>query len=824
MNAAPAQPFGELLRELRVSAGLSQEDLAERSRLSVETISALERGTRQRPYRATVSLLVAGLELSDEKGAVLQRAAGRRAAVDAPSHNLPTQLSELLGRESDVAEIERLMSAHRLITVVGTGGIGKTRLAVRVGLDHLNNSGEAVWFVDFAPFTDPALTAGAIASVLGVSESPSRPPIESVTAFLRNKHLLLVLDNCEHIVEEAAKSANTILRTCPGIRIVATSREALHVESEQIYRLPSLSVPTPEALQSLDVAGALRYGAVALFAARATAAESRFVLTPQTLPPVAEICRRLDGIALAIELAAARVNVLSVTALAERLDERFSLLTAGGRTALPRQKTMRALLDWSYELLNGPEQWLLRRLSVFVGGFTLELAASVCARDKPALENDVLNLLASLVEKSLVQSDVVEETTRYRLLESTRQYAREKLLDRGEGAEAGRLHAVALLRLAERFRSKADLIPDSVWYANVKPEIENLRIAMEWAFGPQGDVRIAQQLAGLAILRTFARSSEESRRWIRDALQACDSSTPLGVRARLELAELRATASIGQAETGSRFASAQRALRLCEQAGDFLGVAEAHAFAAWTLIHGHRVAEGEKLMREALGEAKACRAVGLIASATVGLALARYFDGDLDSARRLYSEALLLYKTAGCARYAAQEASNLAEIEFQAGNVETALQLVLDAIDVLRANNEWILVSICLSNCAAYLIALNRFDEARAYSRDALTIAYEGRFDAYMGWALQRLAAVGALRTHDRPVNSDGTLARAAGLLGFVDAQLAKLGWARSYTERQEYDRALALVRSALGDKWEDFVTEGKSWSEDRAVAEAREI
>ncbi|MBV8149047.1 MAG: helix-turn-helix domain-containing protein, partial [Candidatus Eremiobacteraeota bacterium] len=382
MEQLSSSDFGTLLRRYRIAAGLSQEALAERARVSTNGISALERGYRRTPQRETLALLVGALALDEEQRREFEAAArseetrriGTSAVAAGPwqrsiRSNLPLALTSLIGREHDVTEVADLLGHRRLLTLVGSGGVGKTRVALQVGADRLDGSNDGVWFVDLAPLSDPASVINTIASTLGLHEQGERPMLDVLLQYLRPRRLLLILDNCEHVIEEAARTADAILRAAPHVRLLATSREALRIGGEHVYRVPSLDVPSEG---SIAVEDALRYGAVALFAERAAASDAKFRLTDESAPIVAEICRRLDGIALAIELAAARVKVLAPHQLAKKLDERFRLLTGGNRTALPRQQTMRALIDWSYGLLSEPEQRLFRRVAIFVGGWTLE--------------------------------------------------------------------------------------------------------------------------------------------------------------------------------------------------------------------------------------------------------------------------------------------------------------------------------------------------------------------------------------------------------------------------------------------------------------------
>ncbi len=367
-----------------------------------------------------------------------------RAEVE--TNNLPVVRTAFIGREHDVAEVRALLSDHGVVTLVGSGGVGKTRLAVQVGTELLDRFADGVWLVDLAPIADPELVSSVVAQTLGISQQEGCRVDESIPPWLKRKQLLLIFDNCEHVLETIAPIAAAILRTAPNVRIVATSRQALEIGGEEVVRVPSLDVP--HAITDLSAAKVMEFAAVALFVARATSVDKSFVLTDDTAPIVADICRRLDGIPLAIELAAARVKVLSIPHLAERLNERFKLLTGGSRSALPRQKTLHALLDWSYDLLTAQEQLLFTRLGIFASGFDLDAATSVCGGEGLD-ELDMLDLLGSLTDKSLVVADTSGEHERYRLLESTAAYALEKLRASGEHEAMARRHAAYFCDQAE---------------------------------------------------------------------------------------------------------------------------------------------------------------------------------------------------------------------------------------------------------------------------------------------------------------------------------------------------------------------------------------
>jgi predicted ATPase/class 3 adenylate cyclase len=391
-------------------------------------------------------------------------------SLDALRNNLPIALTSFVGRETEIAEITALLEGHRLVTLTGAGGIGKTRTSLQVAANLLDRWADGMWFIELAPFSSGNYIPSTVAQIFGLSLPIDGDPVENLARAVKDKHALLVFDNCEHLVAPAARVVATLLRSCPKLSVLASSRQALGIAGEATYRLPTLAAPT----------------ASALFAERAQAADQRFALSDDNAPIVADICRRLDGIPLALELAAARVKLLSPRQLRDRLDERFRLLTGGSRDVLPRQQTLRALIDWSHDLLDERERALFRRLAIFVNGFTLDGAVAVGsgAGDADLDEFEVFDVLASLVDKSLVLAEPASETLRYRLLESTRVYAAEKLTAAGERELcAGRhlrylrdLFAAAQERFAQSGR-RAELNAASA------AELEDVRAALDRAAG-----------------------------------------------------------------------------------------------------------------------------------------------------------------------------------------------------------------------------------------------------------------------------------------------------------------------------------------------------
>jgi predicted ATPase/transcriptional regulator with XRE-family HTH domain len=825
--------FGTLLRCYRLGAGLSQEALAERARMSANGIGSLERGSRRSPQRETLALLADALALTDEQREAFEVAArsgprrlGRVSNTagpwpDAWTSSLPLALTSFVGRKTELVDIATLVREHRLVTLTGAGGVGKTQTALQIGTAP-SDPVDGVCFVGLAPVVDPSLVAAAIASTLGVQAVPEQPLLETLQGFLKNKSLLLILDNCEHVITEVASVAERLLLNCPRLRILATSREPLKAAGERSYRLPSLSVPSPEVARNLSPADAQRYGAIVLFIDRAQAVDHRFASTDENAPMLAELCRRLDGIPLAIELAAARVNLLPVKALAKRLEDRFRLLTGGERTALPRQQTMRATIDWSYDLLAPAEQRVFERLAVFVGGCTLESAAAVCA-DGEISSPDVFDLLSSLVDKSLVTADLEDSEPRYRLLESFQQYAREKLRACGEDQTVARRHVLAYFELASRFRSAPAYYHDPIRFTghstqvsrtHAQRELDNWRAALQWALVERGDVVLGQRLAAETI---WAFPLLEGQRWTKSALRTVDAQTPTVVLANLRLEE----ASLARVlcETEAELASSQQAIAHYREAGDLHGIARAQSIAGHALLHLGRNAEAQSLLQEALAAARDLEEEWLAAYILRCLGLASAREGDFDAARRYVETTLPIYEQLDLdsVPWALQD---LGEHAFGAGDPQLALHHATSMLAIAREHDmDARCCAQALTDMAVYLTWLARYDEAEQSARESLDLTRENDLPFMTAWNLQHLAVIAALRP--RAVFSRQPHIRAARVLGFVDARLDRLGSTRWMPQRQEYDRALAAVYDAIeAQQVAKEMAAGAAMTEEQVVAE----
>ena len=460
-----------------------------------------------------------------------------RAAREAPASNLPVLVTELIGRSAALPLIHELLSAYRLVTLTGPGGIGKTTLALHAAQGLRTDFDDGSWFVELAPSSDPHLVPSAVAAALGLKFADIISS-ESVARAIGANRLLLLLDNCEHVIDAAAELAETLVRHCPRVTILATSREPLRIEGEHVYRVPPLDVPASSVELSGDL---LEHSAIALFIARTQAQNSAFAADAAALPVIAEICRHLDGIPLAIEFAAARAATLGLTQVVAMLDDRFRLLTSSRRTALPRHQTLRATLDWSYELLTEEERDLLCRLAVFPADFTLDGAVALSGRGERG-RTAVVNGVASLIQKSLVAVEAPEAGSRWQLLETIRSYALDKLAERGESGEHERLahrHAEYYRDLFERADAASEAQPAAEWLAEYGPEIDNVRAALDWAFSPGGDTAIGVALmVASALLWTRLSLSDECRRRTKRALSALKPGSDLATRRQIQLLAL----------------------------------------------------------------------------------------------------------------------------------------------------------------------------------------------------------------------------------------------------------------------------------------------
>ena len=561
------------------------------------------------------------------------------AAFSAASNNLPQQLTSLIGREANLAEINVQLSSHRLVTLTGSGGVGKTRLSIEAGRGLLERYPDGVWLAELAPLNDAQLVTSIIGEVLGVNLNATAGALDALVSTLRTRQLLLIIDNCEHVIAEAARVVEALMRMCPRVSILASSRERLAIAGESVIRVPSLPAPQPN--EAVTAARAPDYAAVRLFVERATALGCGFALTDANAATVASICRRLDGIPLAIELAVPRLKVLPVEQLADGLDARFQLLTGGSRTALPRQQTLHALIDWSYGLLSEAEKTLVARLSVFLGGATLASIIAVAAGEE-APPGAIGDLLLSLVEKSLVQADLGGGECRYGLLESTRYYAAEKLAD---AARLRRRHAEHFAARLAQATAEWETMPTRQWVARYEPDIDNLRGALEWAFGPDGDGAVGLELVAHShVLWAELGLILEHRRWVTTALEKAGKATPPDVAARLLSWQ---AGDVRELDDPADYEEAMRAANLYRNLGDGFHEGRVLLRAGTTRLLPDSADQGEDLLHKAHALLRPFGTTKTLARCLSALASARLFAGDLARARSLHREALDIYRDLG---------------------------------------------------------------------------------------------------------------------------------------------------------------------------------
>ena len=486
-------------------------------------------------------------------------------------NNLPAELSSFIGRTVELAAVQEALSRTRLVTLTGAGGAGKTRLGLQVAADRIEHHPDGVWFVDLAGLSDPRLVAQAVVSTLHLPEPAGRPALEALTTHLASRDLLILLDNCEHLITAAAELVDAVLRASPNVRFIATSREPLNVPGEATWRVPSLSLP--EEAPDAGLGGSEESEAVALFVERARAADPTFALTPERHLVVATICRRLDGLPLAIELAAARVRALSVEEIAARLNDRFSLLTGGARTALPRQRTLEAAVGWSYDLLAPDERRLFARLSVFAGTFDLAAVEAVCSGDGIP-RDQVLDLLAKLVDKSLVSALHVSGRSRYRLLETLRDYARNRLSESPDATTVRDAHTRWAVAFAEAAGAQVLGPEQSRWLEDIAASLDDLRAALEWTLEADDRQTGLRLMVGLRQWWPIG-ALREARQWLEKLLADPEAISPALLGQGLSLYGTVLMIH-GEAERGIEIE--ERALALLRDAGDLRG-------AAWATHH-----------------------------------------------------------------------------------------------------------------------------------------------------------------------------------------------------------------------------------------------
>jgi len=632
-------------------------------------------------------------------------------SLEVVPNNLPRQLTTFIGREREIAEAKRLLAETHLLTITGPGGSGKTRLSLEIGARLLSEYPDGVWLVEFAHLADPARVPQVLATALSVREEADRPLLVTLVDHLRPKRVLLLLDNCEHLIDACAGLADTLLRGCPEVKILPSSREALGLTGEVVFRVPPLSLPDSRLVPALERLA--EYEAVRLFVDRAIAVKPDFTLTDDTAAAVVQICRRLDGIPLAIELAAARVRTLSVQQITAHLDERFRLLTGGSRTALPRHQTLRGLIDWSYGLLSEAERELFRRVSVFVGGWTLEASVAVCA-GVDVDRYDIVELLGRLVDKSLCLIDGEGSDPRYRLLETIRQYGFEKLAETSEGQVVRARHRDFYLGFAEDAEPRLQGPEQVAWLQRLEADHDNLRAALRWSLDcdeTEAALRLGSALSLFWDTHGYVR---EGREWLDELLAHARERPTSTVTTRRALGKVLDAAS----RTRARWSE-------FPQATEFL-------------------TQGLAVWRE-LGDKRG------IAEALNNLAVGATQSGDRVRARVLVAESLALFRELSDKRGTAHALNNLAEILRGDGDLPGARALFEESVPLFEAIEERRGLSHALDNLGGILTAQGDYGPAEALYSRSRRLAEELGDNHAVATALRSLGGVAHHRgDHER--------------------------------------------------------------------------
>jgi predicted ATPase/class 3 adenylate cyclase len=725
--------------------------------------------------------------------------------LEATPNNLPQQLTSFIGRESERQEIEEMLHGTRLLTLLGMGGLGKTRLALAIGTSVMDAYPDGVWFVDLQMIRDDALVASEAARVLGVREEPGRPLVQTLTAHVRTRKLMLILDNCEQVVDTCAELANAILRGAPDVRVVTTSRIALRVPGEQTYVVQPL--PVPMRTESLD---ALRKStAVQLFVERAKLHKPSFALNEREAPAVAELVFRLEGIPLALELAAARVRTLTVADINKRLTDRYKILIGGDRTLQARQQTLRALVDWSYDLLEEGEQVLLARLSVFAGGFGLAAVETVCGVD-PLTAEDVLDVVTSLVEKSLLRVEESDDGVRYRLLETIRDYAREKLIMRDELFKLRTAHCDYYFVMAKAANRGSQGAEQGEWNRRVETELDNIRAAISYALEGGGDpiigVKLEVALMGFWILRGY---STEGRRYVRAALalpevQASDLAHAHALYVGAGLAD-------AQGNHGEAKGMLEACLALRRKLGEPVDVAATLSTLSLVRLHagdaeGAFTGEQEALelfrrLDNPIGEA-----IGLL-----HLGQIHAYVGEEKKAIEHLEQCLALAQRIKYSEVESECEVNLGELALDAGDAAAASKRFSRALSVCRdAGNR--------RGESTALWGLGKIDRRRG-DLNAARVRLGGALRAFRAYEMHE-ELLGCLEDHAALWHALGNDAEAARMHAAVDVSRQRLALRRSPRAEARVRAMIASLRAGMGDTAFDAAwSAGTRWEIGEAAA-----
>lgn len=752
------------------------------------------------------------MEPAEETAALYRnlRSAGRRrmpagnVAPDAlPRRRLPCPLTRLIGRAAIIDEFSALLGTSRLVTLTGSGGVGKTRLAIAIADQTSTDYADGVWFVDLSPLTDPSLVSQAAASTLGVREQPSIALSDTLERYVQHRSLLLIFDNCEHVVVECARLVEALLAAGPGLRILVTSREALGLNGELALRVPSLAVPDESALILGPGSVIQHYESVQLFMDRASLSNPKFRLTAANLRPTAEICRNLDGIPLAIELAAARLRMMDVGKIASRLEHRFQLLSGGSRTAARRHQTLRAAIDWSYDLLTDAERHMLNRLSVFAGGCTLEAAEAVCSGDG-ILSVDVLEILSRLVDKSLVLTESDGSEVRYRLLETVRLYAQDRLKELPAGGALAERHTAFFLSLAEEAEPELQGPEQAVWLRRLERDHENLRAAQQ-----KGNKGFALRIAGALYRFWDVRGYfSEGIALLTELLTEADSHVFAAARAKALRGAGVLARSHGDLAAAARFHA--ECLALYRELGDIQGIANALGNLGIVSNDQGEYAASRVLFEDSLSLQRELEDKQGIAWSLNNLGGVACRLGDASSARVHYEESLAILRELENTRGMSYVLYNIALIAQDQGEYTTARAVHEESLAIRRELGDKAGIAFSLNNLGDIASFQCDYAAARTLHSQSLALFLELGSKWGIATSLESLAALASEQGHSR---------RAAVLWGTAEALREDIGAPLPPSERPHHDHRVARVLRELSDKaFGDAWGKGHDFTLDQAV------
>jgi predicted ATPase len=702
-------------------------------------------------------------------------------------HNLPASLTSFIGRDKEREEIRSLLHSHRLVTLTGAGGCGKSRLAVQVAFDALPDYADGAWRAELAPLAEPGLVCQELAAALGVREEPSRALVETLADVLRPKSVLLLLDNCEHLVEACGDLTLRLLPNCPGVRVLTTSRSALSVPGERLWHIPTLAIPEDAEFASGSVETWGQYDAIRLFEDRAVAARENFRLTDRNGALIAQICRRLDGIPLAIELAAARVAALSLEGILSRLEDRFRLLTGGARAELPRQQTLRAAVDWSYELLTEPERDLFARTGIFSGSFSLE---AICS-DGEMPREEILDLISNLVRQSLLAPlESGEDAARYRLLETLRAYGLERLRAAGRHEAFRDRHAAYFLEIAREAEANLQGPEQAAWLNRLDAEHDNLRLAIQ-SLQDSGSVENSMLLCGLLWRFWWVRGTwAEGRKRLEQALEAGRSSPP--GRGRVKALHGAAVLARGQGGYDAAETLLGEGLALARSLGDLPGVAML-LHEQGNIANEHAdLARARALYEESLAISRQLGDQRGMSSALHNLGVVAQAQADLDAAERLFRESLVIQRALGNRAWEAASLNGLGGVVLEKGDPEAARQHNEDALAIQRELGDKWGMAFSLRELGSVADRQGEHASARELFLQSLVILRELGDREGTAEILERLAGLAAARRQPE---------RAHRLAGAAAALREVIGSPLTPSDREALERRLSEAEGMIGSE-----------------------